>query len=648
VTLSGSDLTRGLEAMAKHDWGQAYALLRSLLAQSDARPDHLESLMEASWWVGQIGDSIAAGETAVGRYVSAGENVAAARVAIQVADAYGQRLQRSIASGWIRRAGRLLEGTEICPELGHLRRLEATLASGSEGGLDHAVELAGDVQAIGVSTGSRDLEMLGLHDRGRFAVYLGDVDVGMALMEDALVSAVAGELGPRTTGRILCNMIEVTASMADYGRATEWSDQAMRWCESMGNAGGFPGVCRVRRSEFMRLRGAWPAAEAEARRAAHELADLGPYQAQAFNELGMIRLSTGDLDGADDAFRKAHSLGLVPMPGLAMLMMARGDPTGAWTMIASALTGTRDYLHRAKLIPAAIEIALAANVVEEAKVLVAELADIAGRYKSELLGVFALQGEGRVAAREGRLSDAMVPLRSADESFLAWGLPYEAAQARCDLGEVLIQMGSDALGALELNAARAEFAQLGASAGLERISRIFDGTIDHAAHVSVSTMMFTDIVDSTKLVGLIGDGPWADLIAWHDRTIRALLAKHDGTEIDHAGDGFFVSFETPQKALACAADIQVVLRRHRKESGFSPRVRIGVHAGEVLQLNEGLVGHEVHTAARVSSAARGDEILVSNATTEIAGPAFVFGDKFEIEAKGISESVLVRALIWAN
>ena len=648
MTLSGSDLNRGLEAMAKHDWGQAYGLLRSLLAQSDARPDHLESLMEASWWVGQIDDSITAGERAVGRYMSAGENVAAARVAIQVAETYGQRLQRSIASGWIRRAGRLLEGTEISPELGHLRRLEATLASGSEGGLDHAIELAGEVQAIGVSTGNRDLEMLGLHDRGRFAAYLGDVDTGMALMEDALVSAVAGELGPRTTGRILCNMIEVTASMADYGRATEWSDQAMRWCESMGNAGGFPGVCRVRRSEFMRLRGAWPAAEAEARRAAHELADLNPYQAQAFNELGMIRLNTGDLDGAEDAFRKAHSLGLIPMPGLAMLTMVRGDPTGAWTMIASALTGTRDSLHRAKLIPAAIEIALAADVVEEAKVLVAELADIAGRYKSELLGVFALQGEGRVAAREGRLSDAMIPLRSAVESFLAWGLPYEAAQARCDLGEVLIELGSDALGALELNAARAEFAQLGASAGLERISRILDGAIDHTAHVSVSTMMFTDIVDSTKLVGLIGDGSWADLISWHDRTIRALLAKHDGAEIDHAGDGFFVSFDTSQKALACAADIQVVLRRHRKESGFSPRVRIGVHAGEVLQLSEGLVGHEVHTAARVSSAARGDEILVSNATAEIAGPGFVFGDKFEIEAKGISESVFVRALIWAD
>ena len=602
--------------------------------------------MQSAWWVGQIDDSIAAGERAVGIYAARGENQAAARVAVQVAETYAQRLQTSIASGWVRRATRLLDDGVNTPELGQLRRFEAMLLAGSKDGLDRAIEMAQEVQAIGASTGDRDLEMLGLHDRGRYAVYLGDVDGGMALMEDALVSAVTGELGARTTGRILCNMIEVTASMADYRRATEWSDQAVRWCDSMGNAGGYPGVCRVRRSEFMRLRGAWPAAETEVRRAADELVDIGPYQAQAFNELGMIRLNTGDLDGAEEAFRKAHSLGFLPMPGLAMLTMARGDTSGAWGMIESALAGTRDYLARAKLVPAAVEIALAADRVNEATALVGELADVAERYQSELLGVFALQGEGRIAASEGRFGDAVVPLREVVGKLVSWGLPYEAARARGDLGAVLIELGSSALGSLEISAARVEFANLGASGELERISRVFDGLADQHVRLSLATMMFTDIVDSTKLVGLIGDEPWSDLISWHDRTIRALIAAHNGTEIDHAGDGFFVSFQSPQDALACAVQIQVVLRRHRKESGFAPQVRIGVHAGEVLQSNGGLVGHEVHSAARVSAAARGDEILVSSATSEVAGPGFIFGDEVEIEAKGMSDPLLVRALFW--
>jgi adenylate cyclase len=98
--------------------------------------------------------------------------------------------------------------------------------------------------------------------------------------------------------------------------------------------------------------------------------------------------------------------------------------------------------------------------------------------------------------------------------------------------------------------------------------------------------------------------------------------------------------------LACASEIQLVLRNHRKESGFSPRVRIGVHAGEVLQSKGGLVGAEVHTASRVASAAQGDEVLVSSATAEVAGAGFEFRDELEIEAKGMSEPLLVRALVW--
>jgi len=646
VILSELDLTRGIDAMVIHDWGLAYELLQPLLAEDDARPEHLESLVDAAWWVGRIDDSIAAGERAVALYSALDRKTDAARVAIRVAESYGQRLQSSTASGWIRRAARLLEGAEITAELGHLRRLEAMFTPETNDGHRQALELAIEVQAIGARIGDRDLEMLGLHDRGRYSVYLGDFDAGMAMMEDALVSVLAGELGPRTTGRIMCNMIEVTASMADYRRASEWSDQAMRWCDSMGNAGGFPGTCRIRRSEFMRLRGAWSAAETEARRAADELVDLGPYQAQAFNELGMIRLNTGDLDGAEDAFRQAHSLGLVPLPGLALLTLARGDITDGWAMIESALTSTVDYLARAKLIPAAIEIALIVDLVDQATRLAGELADIAERYQSELLAVFAKQGEGRIAAREGRYADAMVPLRDVVEKLVSWGMPYEAARARWDLGVVLIELGSRTLGSLEINAAKAEFERLGASAELERISRVLDVANDQEVRPSLVTMMFTDIVDSTKLVGLIGDGPWADLMSWHDRTIRALLESHHGTEIDHAGDGFFVSFPSAQEALECAAEIQVVLRRHRKASGFSPRVRIGVHAGEVLRSTGGLVGHEVHVAARISAASRGDEVLVSSATAEVAGTGFSFGEEWETEGKGMSDALLVRALVW--
>lgn len=360
----------------------------------------------------------------------------------------------------------------------------------------------------------------------------------------------------------------------------------------------------------------------------------------------MTRLNTGDLEGAENAFMKAHSLGLSPMPGLALLMLARQDVREAWSMVRSALTATDEYLGRAKLIPAAIEIALGAGEAEVARDLAAELAQIADRYQSDLLGTFALQGQGRIAAHEGRFGDAIGPLRLVVEQLVAWGVPYEAARARRDLGMALIEEGSEALGWLEINEAKAEFTRLGAAIDLGRISEIAERDHKPTPLHSVNTMMFTDIVDSTQLVGVIGDESWADLISWHDRTIRSLLQHHHGTEIDHAGDGFFVSFTTPEDALKCAAEIQAVLRKHRKDSGFSPRVRIGVHVGEVLQSEHALVGLEVHTASRVAGAAGGDQVLVSHATVELVGDSFAFGPAQETEVKGIGQPLVIHPLLW--
>ncbi len=113
------------------------------------------------------------------------------------------------------RASRLLEDEPTTPALGNLRRLEAVFAADSESGLQEALELALQVEEIGRDTGDRDVEVLGLHDQGRFSIAAGDVGRGMALMEESMVSVLTGELGPRVTGRILCNMIDISASMAD-------------------------------------------------------------------------------------------------------------------------------------------------------------------------------------------------------------------------------------------------------------------------------------------------------------------------------------------------------------------------------------------------------------------------------------------------
>ncbi len=642
-----SNIASGMRAWEGHDWSTAYEQLLPLLDADVGDPKQLEALAEAAWWCGHLDDTIAAQERAFKAYSAEGRNIDAAGLAVDLAEHHALRFQPSAARGWMARASRLLEDEPPSPALGNLRRLQAVFAAGSEDGLEEAIELATRVEAIGRDTGNRDVEVLGLHDRGRFSIAAGDVERGMALMEESMVSVLSGEVGPRVTGRIYCNMIDVCASMADYRRAGEWSDQAMRWCEEQGNASGYPGVCRIRRSEMMRLRGAWSDAEAEASRAAAELGDFGPYMAAAFSELGMVRLNLGERQGAEEAFRKAHSLGSSPMPGMALLNLSDGNVGAASSMIESALDGTQDLLARAKLLPSAIEIALAADLPGAAGPHSKELAELADRFDSDLLRVFATQASARIAGAEGRDADAVELHHEVVAHFVVEGLPYEEARARCDLAVALNATGSTELGNLELEAARAEFEELGARSDLARLAEMVE-TGTGPMTPTMRAMMFTDIVDSTRLIGVVGDDTWADIIAWHDRTLRELIANHGGDEINHTGDGFFAAFDSADDASRCAIDIQRSLRQHQKDSGFSPNVRIGIHVGPILEADGALVGQQVHLAARVGSAASGEQILLSQDTVTALDATFRLGDEYDIDAKGIAEPVTVAPLDWLS
>ncbi len=160
------------------------------------------------------------------------------------------------------------------------------------------------------------------------------------------------------------------------------------------------------------------------------------------------------------------------------------------------------------------------------------------------------------------------------------------------------------------------------------------------------TFMFTDIVDSTPLVSLLGDDAWTHLLQWHDRTLRGLFASHLGEEVDHAGDGFFVAFERADAALRCACEIQQKLARHRQENGFAPRVRIGIHLDEANYLAGTYHGHGVHVAARIGAQARGDEVLVSRETLAAAGDAIKVGEPRTAQLKGVSRAVELIPVTW--
>ena len=157
--------------------------------------------------------------------------------------------------------------------------------------------------------------------------------------------------------------------------------------------------------------------------------------------------------------------------------------------------------------------------------------------------------------------------------------------------------------------------------------------------------LFTDIVGSSSLVELLGDGAWDHLLRWHDQTLRDLFARHGGEEVNRLGDGFFVAFERNEAAVACAVAIQQALASHRRDHGFAPEVRIGIHAAEATHLDGDYQGQGVHQAARIGAAASAGEILVSRST--LGGAENVrCSPPRTIALKGFSEPVVVVAVEW--
>jgi class 3 adenylate cyclase len=158
------------------------------------------------------------------------------------------------------------------------------------------------------------------------------------------------------------------------------------------------------------------------------------------------------------------------------------------------------------------------------------------------------------------------------------------------------------------------------------------------------TFMFTDIVKSTNLIGVLGDEAWEALQRWHDETLRSIFAAHQGEEVSALGDGFFVSFDSPDEALACAVAIERRLAEQRQSQGFAPQVRIGVHATGATQVGRNFTGRGVHEAARIGALADGGEILASRSTA--AGSRFPVSETRTVTLRGVSEPVEIVSVEW--
>jgi class 3 adenylate cyclase len=643
VTEVADRLEQARAAAASGAWPQAYALLSEVDGRQLNDAEELEMLGEVAWWTGRVDESIDARTRAYAARLARGEEPAAALLALKIARELEHK-RSPLADAWFGRSERLLAGREDTVEYGHLVRTRARLAM-RRGDYGAALEHAEETIAVGEREGERNLMALGLHDKGTILVRQGQVEEGLSLLDEATVAAVSGELDVYTTAVVYCGIIAACRDLGDFARAGDWTEAAKRWCERQAIS-GFPGVCRVNRAEVMRLRGSWPEAEEEIHRAVEELRDFAPDIAgYAFYELGELQLRMGDLEAAEQAFRDAHALGTDPHPGLALLRLARGEIDAARRGMRRALDGKADRLVRARLLPAQVEVALAADTVDEARAAAEELRGIAREYGSTALSAWASAAAGAVALAERDLETAARELRTAVQLSHEIDAPYEAARARMLQAEAYRLEGDDDSAELELRAAQATFQRLGAARDARRSAEAL-GRIEGSSAVRAGrTFLFTDMCDSTPLVEAIGDEAWQNLVAWHDRTLRGLFAEHGGEEVDHAGDGFFVAFRDPQSAVECAVAIQRSLADHRRTHGFAPQLRAGVHTAEAEQARGGYWGKGVHEAARIGALADAGEIVASRETAELLD-GVAASEPRRAELKGIAEPVEVVTLSW--
>ena len=241
----------------------------------------------------------------------------------------------------------------------------------------------------------------------------------------------------------------------------------------------------------------------------------------------------------------------------------------------------------------------------------------------------------------------MVAARTAVNLWRDAGAPYEAAQTQQLLAEVAMRTGDRQVAMVELDAALAVFRDLGAARDVEAAQRLRDRMGDAAIGRQVRrTFVFTDIVDSTRLVAKMGDEEWSAVLRSHDRTIRDLLARHNGSEVKQrgGGDGFFAVFEAPTDAIDCTIAIQRSFADRRRD-GFAPEIRIGVHEADALLSGNDFAGLGVHEAARIAAHAEGGVILASEATAKAAGASPCAAPQ-QVAFKGLSDRVSVQEILW--
>lgn len=464
------ELERGRESFDRRAWGDAYAQLSAADEQAPLGPADLERFAMAAYLTGRDeanGDILA---RAHHDSLTAREPERAVRCAFRLGMMLMDKGDVAQAGGWFARARRVLDesGRDVV-ERGYLL-LPVALQSLFGGHAEPAYEIFKEVAEIAERFGDQDLTAFGHLGRGRSLIAMDRTVEGVAHLDDAMFSVMAGDVSPLVAGIIYCATIDACQEIFDVRRAQEWTEALTRWCAAQPGLVPYRGQCLVHRAEIMQLRGAWPDALDEATRAREWLSEpFNPAVGAAYYQLAEIHRLRGAYEEAEDAYRQASQYGRSAQPGLAQMRLAQGQTDAAEAAIRREVSEAKDPAGRSKMLPAFVDIMLATGDVVSARGAADELSTIANGLDAPLLRAVAAQAEGDVLLGEGDARGALGPLREAWKAWQEIEAPYEAARVRVSIGLACRALGDLDTAEMELDAARNDFARLGAAPAVAHV-----------------------------------------------------------------------------------------------------------------------------------------------------------------------------------
>jgi len=475
------DLAQARTDYERGDWSAALDIW-SGVELDDMSADDLHAAAVAAYLLGRRGASINFHQRGFALYQEVNAAAGAMRCCFHLAMIFGTGGESALARGWTTRAERLLDDlADDAVEHGYVSVLQmyGHLAVGD---LPAASRAAAQAATAGSEHGDPDLLALGLSSRGRLAIYAGRIADGLALLDEAMAGVAAGEVTPVVFGDVYCSAIEGCQEIGDFGRVAEWTSALHRWCLARPGLVAFTGQCSVHRGQLMRVHGAWPEALEEYAHAIerYRLADSKVAIGFAECERGDVLRQRGEFSAAETAYERSSEHGYDPQPGLALLWLARGANDAAAAAVRRLVAEVSDPVARCRLLPAAVDVLVAAGALDEAWVVAVQLDDLATHVGTEALLAFAAFASGTVELTAGDAAGALPYLRKARQLWTHAHRPYEDARVRLVTGRALTAVGDIESARKELEAACATFRQLGAAPAADEAQRLLGGA-DHPA-----------------------------------------------------------------------------------------------------------------------------------------------------------------------